>query len=849
MRRPGEEDCSLKRALKFAAAMVVLATLSLASRPARAAQGGGGHTHLPTASGMFQEKLKPLQASMKAREPVFISGRTVTYDRKLNLWTIEGNAKVTEGATSITADTIKFQSRTKLHALGNVHLTDPASNVHATEGTLDLATEEATLLNARVSALDHSYYLTGTKIQKTVGQNYQVDDATLTTCTCNSDRPDWSLSAKQMDLALNGQMKGTDGHFNILNEPILPLPYLSFDTNPERHSGFLSPQVGYSTLRGFYTLEPYYMDLAPNQDVTVAGDFESSARVGALLEYRRVDSDQDFFQFTSSYYNESFRSNANRQSDIVDPQIATPSIPVNRWGVIGLMEEHLTPDLYAYGSMTSVSDALFLREMNNPVLSPYYGWNSGNWQMSRNAASDLGLHQSFENSYLQLDGVWNQDLIQPQQFALQTLPSLMWTGFQSLANGLANLSYTASAVNYWRQQGVDGTRIDLNPQLTVPWMWSKYLNGWVTGGFDAAGYDVHGNQVKVIPVGTGGRIYNNNLALGASEPNGTMGRIVPNLDTGIRTALLGHADLSSLGMGKVTDLTVPTVEYQYVPVVNQNQFPLWDETDRIEARSLIFYGFSSRIFMQTGAENPNADSNANNLARGTAGPSFKSAGGYTEEVFRLAVQQAYDTHYAIAPDGSQMSDVDVMGTVFPNRMISGIGQLDYSPRSPQGLDDLSFGLQVQPPGQTLPSIYTGRESIGSYLQLAYSYAAANAVLQAPSSSGNGISMVNMRAYTDLTKYLGAYFAPVYDLDAKRLLNDIIGVRIKSGCDCWFLDLGFSQTYNPNDTAVSFQLTLGGLGSIGQAPFGLNPFQAEGLLPRQPGGYSVAPIHTGAPPGP
>jgi len=844
---PEEKDFSLKRVLKFLAAMMVLAMLLVVPRSARAAKGGGSRTHLPTASEMFQEKLKPLQASTKAREPVFISGRTLNYDRKLGLWTIEGDAKVSEGATTITADTIKFQSRTQLHALGNVHLTDPTSNVYATEGTLDMATEEATLLHARVSALDHSYYLTGSKLQKTVGQNYHAEDATLTTCTCNSDRPDWSLSAKQMDLAVNGQMKGSGGYFNVLNDPILPLPYLNYDTNPQRHSGFLSPQVGYSTLRGFHVLEPYYLDLGANQDLTVAGDFESSARVGALLEYRRVDSDQDFFQFTSSYYNESIRSNANRKSDTVDPQIANPTIPINRWGIVGLMEEHLTPDLYAYGTATYASDSLFFREMSDAALSPLYGWNAGNWQMSRDAVSNLGLHQSFEDSYLQLFGVWNQDLIQPQKFALQTLPSLVWNGYQDLANGLAYLSYNASAVNYWRQQGVDGTRVDLNPQLTVPWMWSKYLNGWITGGFDAAGYDVQGHQVDVIPVGSKGLLYNNGLALGAAEPNGTMGRIVPNLDTGIRTALLGHADLSSLGMGKVTDLTVPTVEYQYVPLVNQNQFPLFDQTDRIEARSLVFYGFSSRIFMQTGAENPNADSTANNLARGVAGPSFKSASGYTEEVLRLAVQQAYDTHYAISPDGSQMSDVDFLATVFPNRTISGIGQVDWSPRSPQGLDDATFGLQFQPPGQNLPNIYTGRESIGSYVQLAYTYAAANAVLQAPSTSSNGISMVDMRAYADISRYLGAYFAPVYDLDAKRLLNDIIGVRIKSGCDCWFLDLGFNQTYYPNDTGVMLQLTLGGLGTIGQAPFGLNPFQAMGLLPRQPGGYAISPIQSGAPP--
>ncbi len=633
-------------------ALAILLVISIANAifAGRAAAAGEGkpHTHLPTAAGTIQEKLKPLQASTKAREPVFISGKTLTYNRKLNLWTVEGNASVTEGQTKVTADTINVQNRTKIHALGNVHLTDPVSNIHATEGTLDLATEEATLLHAKVSALDNSYYLTGSKLQKTTGQNYHAQDATLTTCTCDRDCPDWSLSAQQMDLALNGKMTGSSGYLNVLNHPIIPLPYLEYDTNPNRHSGFLSPQIGYSTLRGFHALAPYFLDLGTNQDLTVAGDYDSSERVGALLEYRRVDSDTDFLEFTSSYYNESFRSNSNRQSDIVDPQIASPTIPINRWGIVGLMEEHLTPDLFAYGTATSASDSFFFREMANPVLSGLYGWNSGNWQMTRAAVSDLGLHQSFENSYLQLGGVWNQDLIQPQQFALQTLPSLLWSGYQDLANGRAYLTYNASAVNYWRQAGVDGDRIDVNPQLTVPWLWSRYLNGWVTGGFDAAGYDVSGRQVEVIPVGTKGRIYNNNLALGPSAPQGMMGRVIPNLDAGVRSAILGKSDLSWLGLGKVTDLTVPTVEYQYVPAINQSQFPLFDSTDRIEARSLVFYGFTSRIFLQTGNPSSTNENRANNLARGMLGPSFNTANGTTQEVFRVSVQQAYDTHYAIA---------------------------------------------------------------------------------------------------------------------------------------------------------------------------------------------------------
>ncbi|MGC1343561.1 MAG: LPS assembly protein LptD, partial [Candidatus Binataceae bacterium] len=402
-------------------------------------------------------------------------------------------------------------------------------------------------------------------------------------------------------------------------------------------------------------------------------------------------------------------------------------------------------------------------------------------------------------------------------------------------------SYNASGVNYWRESGVDGSRLDVNPQFTIPWLWSRYLNGWMTAGFDYAAYDVSGRQVNVIPVGTQGRIYNNNLTLGASEQEGLMHRIVPDVDVGVRTAILGHSDLSWMGLGQATDLIVPTLEYTYVPTVNQNRFPLFDETDRVNARSLIIYGVASRLFMQTGNVNPNAGNYGYNIARGKVGPSFSTSSGFTEEVLRLGVQEAYDTSNAIAPDGSRLSDVAFGGTVFPNRVISGVTSVAWSPRAQQRLDSASFGVQFQPPGQKVPTVYSGKESIGTYAQVSYSYAAPNAVLQSPSSSTNAISMATMRAYLNVGDYMGLYFAPDYDLAASRLLTDVVGVRLKSACDCWFIDVGFDQTYNPNNTSVMLQVTLGGLGSIGEAPFGLNPFQSAGLLPQQSGRGQIPPM--------
>ncbi len=495
---------------------------------------------MPTEQQFLQRQLHTLRPERKTSSmPVYIEGRTLDHDSKTDTFTITGAARLEQGPTTITADQIVLQQQYRGVAIGHVHLVDPSSNIHSSKAWFDLHDETVRLADARIFALNDNYYLTGKDIRKLPGQHYQATDASITTCA-NDDprRPDWSISAKQIEVHLGGTAEAHDAYFDVLGHPILPVPFVELNTNSERHSGLLTPRYGYSSLNGAVYAQPYFFDISRSQDMTAQLDIQTSTRIGGQLEYRLVNSEQDHIFITGSYFNEAIRSAQNRQSDLVDPQIADPNIPINRWGFVGLMQEHLTPSLFAYASSFYGSDSLFFREIPGVALSHEYGWNSGLWQTARDATSNFGLFQEFDNSYLQLEGVWNEDLIQPQSFALQTLPKLLWSGYQGLAGGLAYLDYDVSAVNYWREEGIDGSRLDLNPRLTVPWMWSRFLDGWVTAGVDAAAYDVSGHQVNVIPVGTQGLTYNNGLSLGGLAPGGLMARAIPYTNLGVRSALV-----------------------------------------------------------------------------------------------------------------------------------------------------------------------------------------------------------------------------------------------------------------------------------------------------------------------
>jgi hypothetical protein len=134
-------------------------------------------------------------------------------------------------------------------------------------------------------------------------------------------------------------------------------------------------------------------------------------------------------------------------------------------------------------------------------------------------------------------------------------------------------------------------------------------------------------------------------------------------------------------------------------------------------------------------------------------------------------------------------------------------------------------LTMQPPwSEAPPTLYMGRALEGSFVQLGYNYIAPGPTALHPGINSSYFEFLSLRLYYDLFDRMGVFFAPSYDIANNDLQSAEYGVRIKSTCNCWDVDIGVTQSINPEETAVQFMVTLGGVGSIGQNPFGRSPFQ-------------------------
>lgn len=100
-------------------------------------------------------------------------------------------------------------------------------------------------------------------------QNYVMKDVTYTTCPAGQD--DWLLKMSELNVDRNTQIgEAHNAWVQFKGVPILYSPWMDFALGGQRKSGFLAPVFGNTVSGGSDLTLPYYWNIAPNYDATLA---------------------------------------------------------------------------------------------------------------------------------------------------------------------------------------------------------------------------------------------------------------------------------------------------------------------------------------------------------------------------------------------------------------------------------------------------------------------------------------------------------------------------------------------------------------------------------------------------
>jgi len=228
----------------------------------------------------------PAKPAEPVDEPVTIEAddQDFSFDVNGNA-VLSGNVVMRQGDKLIRADRLEYDAKNGNAKLtGAVEFSSPELKVRGSDGTysptlgvqFEGAQFELPASNARGAASSMKVEADGTTT---------LEDVSLTTCPVTDVA--WQLNSKRIVIdprTNNGTGRGTSIEFKSV--PLIYLPWISFPVGPQRKSGFFFPSIGGSSRNGAEIELPYYWNIRPNADLMAEPIYYAKRGVDFAGEFR-----------------------------------------------------------------------------------------------------------------------------------------------------------------------------------------------------------------------------------------------------------------------------------------------------------------------------------------------------------------------------------------------------------------------------------------------------------------------------------------------------------------------------------------------------------------------------------
>lgn len=411
---------------------------------------------------LAQSVTKPATGNSKrdTSQPLIIDADAMTGRNEVNA-SAEGSVHMTQGNAKFDADKVEYrQEIDEVEATGNVKLEREGERISGPHLKLRMkdnigAFDQPDYMISRgivgpSSSADAAPLVGHGHAEKLLfkGQNhYGMEDASYTTCTVeNSGSPDWYTQLGSLDLDyVEGVGRARNATVYFKDAPIFYTPLLSFPLNNNRKSGLLAPSGGSTTNGGFEYLQPFYWNIAPEMDATIAPRFMFRRGVQLQAEYRYLGQSYAGRVFGEYLGNDKVAKRSRYQGTLEHQQ----SFGGGFWGSLnlnGASDDAYFRDLST--RLTNTSQTFLLREGR---LNYQADW----WAASL-------LVQRYQTL---------QDPSAPITAPYDKLPQLSVSGTRAdLPAGMV-FTFTGESTYFKSPDStrVSGLRSVIYPQLSLPW--------------------------------------------------------------------------------------------------------------------------------------------------------------------------------------------------------------------------------------------------------------------------------------------------------------------------------------------------------------------------------------------
>jgi LPS-assembly protein len=502
----------------------------------------------------------------------------MTYNQATKEYLAQGNVEIIQGTRTLKADRVRYNLETQdADATGKVVLIEGEDTLMSEAMRLNLETQIGMVTEAKLYVKEMNFRITGKEVEKTGPNSYQVKDGIIT--TCDGDKPDWRITAKDIKVKLNSNAVVRNSTFQVKNVPILYFPYFTYPIVTERQSGFLIPKFDYSSRRGGEINAAYYWMISPRTDSTFYLDLASRKGVGEGIEYRYLlnpESRGKFYFYhtveSKNYFDHAYKREKEREEyregDVTYFNRDRERVYFNYEG-----EHYFSPTFFAKAMLNHVSDRQFYKDYNDEVKRSD---SLAGWRDYRSREKDESLLFVTKNwATYSLTGEFNyyENLLKRDEEVLQRVPRISFTGRrQSVFGTPFFLNFESSYNNLWREEGQRGERVDFHPTLSLPFNLHNYVKFNAEAGFREISY----------------------LGLNRDE-NLDKNRTLFDVHAALSTNLIRVFNFPGKQIEKIRHSIEPEIAYIYIPDRDQDELASFDPLNDFDEQNTIVYSLTNRF--------------------------------------------------------------------------------------------------------------------------------------------------------------------------------------------------------------------------------------------------------------
>jgi len=451
--------------------------------------------------------------------------------------TFTGNVTVIRGDQRLQSDQASYDRATEvIEAHGNIKYWDKSLTATGSDASLNIEQSEGTVQNV-------DYWVAGGNGHghaDSITAGKQVPAILINTdyTTCTGDVPAWRMTASRITLD-RATDTGTarDATLRLRNVPVLYSPWISFPLSDTRKTGLLFPSAGHSSEGGFEFAQPWYWNIAPEQDATITPRYLEKRGLLLGAEYR----------YLRPHGQGQLRFEYLPNDDDYGDDRGTASLQHT---------ESLGRGWSADVNLNYVSDKSYLEQLGNNLAT-----SSTTHVESR---GDLAYNNSWLGARARVQHYQTIDRnILPAAKPYERLPQLAFSTHLPERDRSLNYGLYGEFVSFDHDTNVDGLRLDVRP--------------WVSFPMRSAG------AFLVPRVSLWHTLYDLDGTAPASDSTPERTLPVASVDAGLfleKTIKLG-------GNGYVQTLE-PRLYYLYVPYESQDDIPTFDTGDYTFSYSQLF---------------------------------------------------------------------------------------------------------------------------------------------------------------------------------------------------------------------------------------------------------------------